>query len=80
MSYEREGYDSREGFDDYTPTPEDWSEYEAWCDEHDGYPEDFLDDVEADADVLRMAGFGTDEDYGYYPEIGHEDEDWFLDT
>lgn len=26
----------------------------------------FRDDVEADADVLRMAGFGTDEDYGYY--------------
>lgn len=30
-------------------------------------PEDnFRDDVEADADVLRMAGFGTDEDYGHY--------------
>ena len=26
----------------------------------------FRDDVEADADVLRMAGWGTDEDYGYY--------------
>lgn len=26
----------------------------------------FRDDVEADADVLRMAGFGTDEDYGVW--------------
>jgi hypothetical protein len=26
----------------------------------------FRDDVEADADVLRSAGMGTDEDYGYY--------------
>ena len=30
-------------------------------------PEDqFRDDVEADADVLRSAGMGTDEDYGYF--------------
>lgn len=27
---------------------------------------DGMSDVEADADTLRMAGFGTDEDYGYY--------------
>jgi hypothetical protein len=26
----------------------------------------FRDDVEADADVLASAGWGTDEDYGYY--------------
>lgn len=26
----------------------------------------FLTDAEADADVLRSAGMGTDEDYGYY--------------
>ena len=26
----------------------------------------FRDDVEADADTLRSAGYGTDEDYGYY--------------
>ena len=30
------------------------------------YPEDWLDDVEADADTLASAGWGTDEDYGYY--------------
>jgi len=32
-------------------------------------PEDFKDtmsDVEADADTLRSAGMGTDEDYGSY--------------
>ena len=33
-------------------------------DEHDS----FRDDVDTDADVLRSAGFGTDEDYGYYGE------------
>jgi predicted nucleic acid-binding Zn-ribbon protein len=26
----------------------------------------FNSDAEADADVLRSAGWGTDEDYGYY--------------
>lgn len=26
----------------------------------------FRDDVEADADVLASAGYGTDEDYGCY--------------
>ena len=26
----------------------------------------FMSDAEADADVLRMAGMGTDEDYGYF--------------
>lgn len=26
--------------------------------------DNFRDDIEADADVLRMAGFGIDEDYG----------------
>jgi hypothetical protein len=31
-------------------------------DEHD----QFNSDAEADADVLRSAGWGTDEDYGYY--------------
>jgi len=35
-----------------------------WDDE----PDQFLTDVEADADALASAGFGTDEDYGYYGE------------
>jgi len=34
--------------------------------EYDG----FRDDVEADADVLRMAGFGTDEDYNFFDDGG----------
>ena len=29
-------------------------------------PSDGMTDAEADADVLRSAGMGTDEDYGYY--------------
>lgn len=28
-------------------------------------PDQFRDDVEADADALASAGYGTDEDYGY---------------
>jgi predicted XRE-type DNA-binding protein len=28
----------------------------------------YLDSVSADADALASAGFGTDEDYGYYGE------------
>ena len=34
-------------------------------DEEDDYEGD-LSDVEADADTLASAGYGTDEDYGYY--------------
>lgn len=34
----------------------------SWWD-YDGYS-----DVEADADTLASAGWGTDEDYGYYGE------------
>lgn len=30
--------------------------------------DNFRDDVEADADVLASAGYGTDEDYGYFGE------------
>lgn len=29
-------------------------------------PDQFRTDAEADADALASAGFGTDEDYGYY--------------
>ena len=29
-------------------------------------PDDGMTDVEADADTLRMAGMGTDEDYGFF--------------
>lgn len=30
--------------------------------------ENYMDSVTADADALASAGFGTDEDYGYYGE------------
>jgi hypothetical protein len=29
-------------------------------------PDDGMTDVEADADTLASAGYGTDEDYGFY--------------
>ena len=35
-------------------------------DSFDGEPSDGFTDSEADADVLRSAGMGTDEDYGYF--------------
>lgn len=35
-------------------------------------PDQFRTDAEADADALASAGFGTDEDYGYYG--GGDDE------
>jgi hypothetical protein len=35
--------------------------------------DDFMDDVQADADALASAGWGTDEDYGGY-------EDSYLDS
>ena len=42
---------------------------EAWDDEPVGEEWDgFNSDAEADADVLASAGWGTDEDYGYYGE------------
>lgn len=37
-----------------------------WSDGDDDSHEDKMTDVEADADTLRSAGYGTDEDYGYY--------------
>lgn len=49
-------------------------EYDEYDDEHrlendyDDERDPFRDDVEADADVLRSCGWGTDEDYGYYGE------------
>lgn len=35
--------------------------------------EDNLSDVEADADTLASAGYGTDEDYGGYGECSWDD-------
>lgn len=33
----------------------------------------FMSDVEADADVLRNCGWGTDEDYGYFGENEYDE-------
>ena len=46
------------------------TEAELWLQEDEvevrDYWNDIADDVEVDADTLRSAGWGTDEDYGYY--------------
>lgn len=34
--------------------------------------DNFRDDVDADANTLASAGYGTDEDYGYYGESDYE--------
>ena len=39
-----------------------------WSSTWDDGPECGMTDVEADADTLASAGYGTDEDYGYYGE------------
>ena len=49
---------------------EDFEEYEHEEKEVEEY-EDGMTDVEADVNTLASAGWGTDEDYGYY---GDEDE------
>lgn len=54
---------ARDAFDDFDPDGDDdgYAEIEDFDDEPwDG----FRDDVDADADALRSAGWGTDEDYG----------------
>lgn len=47
-----------------------------WTDDYpsnDEPPDGYLTDAEADADVLRNAGWGTDEDYGLFgDEFGDE--------
>lgn len=67
--------DSREGFSgeefeaymyNLETRAESWgdAEYEAWLDATDGF-DAWRDDVDADADTLASAGWGTDEDYNY---------------
>lgn len=65
-----------EWFDSEEARERELTKYRAECDAEDDRlldvermdePSDgFLTDAEADADVLRSAGMGTDEDYGYY--------------
>ena len=49
----------------------DVGETEIWIDDEDDEHDPFRNDVEADADALAGAGFGTDEDY----EHGNCDDD-----
>jgi len=44
------------------------AEAAAYFDQPDEEFGDGMTDVEADADTPRNIGWGTDEDYGYYPE------------
>ena len=46
-------------------TDEYFNDQIIWGDEYDRDDWD-MTDVEADADTLASAGWGTDEDYGYY--------------
>lgn len=55
-------------FDDLT-TDEYINDSQIWED-YGYYAEDTWSDEDADADTLVSAGWGTDEDYGWY---GHED-------
>ena len=53
------------GFDN--DTGNDVSEFDAEREmDYRDEPEDNMTDVEADADTLASAGYGTDEDYGYF--------------
>ena len=45
---------------------DDYEDYYYEDDEDDDEPRDFMTDAEADADVLKSAGMGIDEDYGYF--------------
>lgn len=49
-------------FDDDYSEDDDQTEFDDGVNEYD----DGFTDVEADADTLRSAGWGTDEDYGYF--------------
>ena len=63
--------------DFYDGIGDDMSEYDGEDCLYDGFDNDeprdqFRDDVEADADVLASAGWGTDEDYGFYGDDGYD--------
>ena len=49
--------------------PEDQERYDALMDEWDEYNDDYNDSMDGDWDSgMSSAGWGTDEDYGYYGE------------
>jgi len=63
--------------DEYAYTGED--AIEQMREQEDAYPDDYLPGEDMDGDhqsALASAGFGTDEDYGYY---GPCDDAWYED-
>jgi hypothetical protein len=64
-------YDNSIDYDNF-PTErqiEDWNIHNDHVDGDEDYPEPFgMTDVEADADTFASAGWGTEEDYGYFGE------------
>jgi len=56
--------------DDCCPICDDDDFDEDYDDDDDDFDEDYWDmsDAEADADVLKSAGWGTDEDYGQFDD------------
>lgn len=57
---EYETYDEYDGFDE--DEDDGWNEYDSW-------DEDYDDSMDGDHDsAMESAGWGTDEDYGYYGE------------
>lgn len=69
---EFDGDDIR-GAGEFDLSTEDEDFADAEFGDFDGFREDgFRDDVEADADTLASAGWGTDEDYGCF-DSGNED-------
>lgn len=63
--------DPDEWDDGSNPSDDDISRLaEEWEADEESEWDMFRDDVEADADALASAGFGTDEDYGYFGDDG----------
>ena len=75
MNIYRSDYDEVDGIVDVEGYGEDayndgWDQDDYVEDYEDGYEDDYYDDsMDGDFDsAMRDAGFGTDEDYGYYGE------------
>jgi hypothetical protein len=61
--------------DEYLNDQVIWADYGDWAEQVWSDADHDMTDVEADADTLTSAGWGTDEDYGY-----HGSEDAYLDS
>lgn len=54
--------------DEDDDSTDSWIDSDVYAEDFDDEPDQFRDDVDADADTLASAGYGTDEDYGYYED------------